>query len=155
MPDVERRFWDKVDKSGDCWVWTASRSRRGYGYFTIVRAREAERIGARRGSNLAHRVAYSLARGPVAPTAVVMHRCDNPPCVRPEHLALGTQADNLRDMIAKGRGCSKLTPSQALEIQRSYAAGEHTQCGLAAIYGVSQALISDVVLRRRQWLRCA
>lgn len=93
MPE---RFWARVDKSGDCWIWTASRYRRGYGqayfegrYYT------------------AHRLAYTLTFGPVPMGICVCHHCDNPPCCNPAHLFLGTDADNMRDRDAKGRGRSQ------------------------------------------------
>src|SRR5690606_35598865 len=88
---TKARFIAKVDMRGDCWVWTATRMSRGYGYFYAN--------GKMRG---AHRVAWAIAHG-YFPDVHVLHRCDNPPCVRPDHLFLGTQRDNMADMAAKGR----------------------------------------------------
>lgn len=89
---IEERFWEKVKKTSECWLWTAAVDRKGYG-----------RIGL--GPDLlgAHRYSWELAYGPIPDGMAVLHHCDNPLCVRPEHLWLGTIADNNRDMIKKGR----------------------------------------------------
>lgn len=90
------RFWMKVDKAGECWTWTAGRGDHGYGSFTNDDG----------GAVSAHRFSYELHYGPIPDGMVVCHRCDNPPCVRPEHLSIGTQADNVQDMFEKGRAVS-------------------------------------------------
>jgi hypothetical protein len=89
---VSERFWPKVAKSDGCWEWRGAKTL-GYG-----------RINVGRRSILAHRVSYEMANGPIADGLVVCHRCDNPSCVRPDHLFLGTLGDNNADMFAKGRG---------------------------------------------------
>lgn len=99
---LARRFWAKVDKNGPtsshashlgpCWVWTASRDRKGYGQIMIDRK-----------PRRAHRVSWSLHAGELGDSCV-LHRCDNRVCVNPGHLFLGTVTDNNRDMFAKGRG---------------------------------------------------
>lgn len=96
------RFWASTThaKSG-CWEWTGARNKDGYG---ILR-RSGK--GAR-----AHRVAWELFHGPISDGLRVCHRCDNPPCVNPAHLFLGTPRDNARDMRAKGRAFQKITPGQ-------------------------------------------
>lgn len=91
---VAERFWEKVDKSGDCWVWTACRHRYGYGKFIVKKGTNP--VGA-------HRLSYEFEVGPIPENLCVLHKCDNPPCVRPSHLFLGTKSDNARDMFAKGR----------------------------------------------------
>lgn len=89
------RFWAKVAMPAGpdaCWEWTGWRDRAGYGRFSVE--------GRPR---LAHRVSVQLAGRPIPAGLVVLHRCDNPPCVRPDHLVVGTLADNNRDCAAKGR----------------------------------------------------
>jgi hypothetical protein len=87
------RFWANVDRSGDCWRWTGHIGRNNrYGML---------RVNGR--SVKAHRFSWELHFGPVPSGLVVRHRCDNPVCVRPEHLQLGTQADNVHDAIERGR----------------------------------------------------
>jgi hypothetical protein len=99
-PTVIALFWKKVHKAASCWVWTAYTDRNGYG---LAYAGPMRRRGETSNTHYAHRIAYALAFGEVPPGAVVMHSCDNPRCVNPEHLSLGTQAENIRDRDAKGR----------------------------------------------------
>lgn len=87
------RFWSKVNKTSTCWLWTGKPDKAGYGYVN-------------RGNHrciFAHRASWIITRGPIPFGLFVCHKCDVPLCVNPEHLFLGTQADNIRDMIAKGR----------------------------------------------------
>lgn len=107
----------------------------------------------------AHRVAWDLTYGPIPDGMLVLHRCDNPSCVRPDHLFLGTQTDNMLDRKAKGRGNhrrgsrhgrAKLTEAQVLEIRSRYAAGDVTQTQLGDEYGVCHVVIGNIV-RRRLW----
>lgn len=89
------RLWEKVDMSGACWMWTGTRTRGGYGH--IRDGRKLRQV---------HRVVYELACGPIPDGLDIAHRCDNPACVRPEHLFPATHAENMSDMKAKGRGNS-------------------------------------------------
>lgn len=89
------RFWRHVEKTGGCWNWTAARNRKGYGTFTMPGK-------MRHVPTLAHRVSWFLTHGKW-PEPCALHRCDNPRCVRPDHLFEGTKADNNADMRAKGR----------------------------------------------------
>jgi len=91
------RFWDRVDRTQpECWVWTGETNRFGYGRFEF-------RYNGTRTRILAHRLSLILIGQRLTDTDVVRHTCDNPPCVNPEHLLVGTQADNIRDAIERGR----------------------------------------------------
>lgn len=92
---LAERFWAKVDKSGNCWTWTAFKNPKGYGLMGHVQAD---------GNQMAHRVSWVMANGEIPAGMLVLHRCDNPSCVRPDHLFLGTAQDNADDMMRKGRG---------------------------------------------------
>ena len=138
---LEQRFWDKVDKTGDCWEWKGTK-RRGYGRFRFNGALTD-----------AHRASWQLANGPIPEMegtdhrgTCVLHKCDNRSCVRPDHLFIGTHNANVMDMIDKGRHhcChgennpdSKLTESEVNEIREHYDYGEFTQKEVAEYYGVS------------------
>lgn len=93
---ISGRFWSKVTQGDSCWTWAAGYFSDGYGAF------------CRNGQNVhAHRVAYELTYGRVPKGLVVRHKCDNPPCVRPDHLESGTPADNSHDMVERGRSAKR------------------------------------------------
>jgi hypothetical protein len=93
---LPERLWGNVDKEPDgCWVWKGTRNPKGYGRISVS--------GRQDGT---HRVAYRLAHGEIPDGLVVRHRCDNPPCINPAHLEVGTPADNSRDMVERGRMCN-------------------------------------------------
>lgn len=157
-------FWKKVDKSGGdnaCWIWKGYRNRDGYG-----------RMAWFNGNESAHRVAWILSHGEIPRGLSVLHNCpngDNPSCCNPSHLFLGTQQENIQDMIAKGRDvhvsgersgrrlhpgnyprgsaipASKLTEDQVSEIKTIFNAGGVTRKRLAKQYGVSDVVIGKII----------
>ncbi len=92
------RFWMRVSETGSCWVWTGARNKDGYGYL-----RDGE------STVLAHRFAWASLNGPIPDGGQILHHCDNPPCCNPEHLYVGTHADNMRDMANRGRAATGKT----------------------------------------------
>jgi hypothetical protein len=148
---LPEQFWPKVERRGpeDCWPWIASRRPTGYGQL-----RRANR-------NLkAHRVSWELHRGPIPLGMVVMHTCDNPPCVNVAHLRLATQSANLADMRAKARGsggrmpgsanpASKLTEEQVIALRSEAAAGASFRA-LGRSYGLNKKTVAQIV-RREIW----
>jgi hypothetical protein len=147
---TDKRFWSKVDirTTDECWPWNASSTPLGYGKFG--------RGGRYGGWEFAHRMAYRLCSGEIPDDASVLHRCDNPPCCNPNHLWLGSQADNIHDMDKKGRrvnpprfgennGGAKLTAAQVKEIRREYSNGGVKQCELATKYGISYQQVHNIV----------
>lgn len=100
MASLEERFWARVRKTESCWVWKgATCGPSGYG--RIARGRRGE--FHKKNSALVHRLSWELHNGPIPEGLLVLHRCDNPPCIRPDHLFLGTAKDNSDDKCAKGR----------------------------------------------------
>lgn len=132
-------FWAKVDKDGECWLWTSAVRGRGYGVF------HARLPGGRWRCIGAHRAAWVLCRGVLPDESIsVCHRCDNPSCVNPAHLFLGTNIDNIRDRDAKGRQArgerqskAKLTEERVVALRLARAAGVMTR-DLAREFGISQ-----------------
>ena len=97
MDKFEEKFWAKVDKSGDCWIWKGDTQGPGrYGRVTRY-------LGTKRFREYAHRISYRLHYGSIKKGMLVCHKCDNPPCVNPDHLFLGTHRDNMLDMFGKKR----------------------------------------------------
>lgn len=149
---IEERFWAKVDKSGECWEWMGAITGGRYGGYGVMGR-------GSRGSGLcyAHRLSWILANGSIPKGVFVCHRCDNPGCVNPEHLFLGTQADNVQDMVAKGRGargethcCAKLSEEDVRAIRQAYARGGVTLQELGSKHGVAHSTVSDAV-HRKTW----
>ena len=133
-------------KTDDCWLWQKSKTKQGYGQTTYKKKRM-----------YTHRVSWTIHNGEIPDGAQVLHKCDTPPCVNPDHLFLGTNRDNVDDKIAKGRvplgeqaSGSKLTQKQVLEIRKLHAEGLLSQGQLGRNYGVSDVTINNIV-HRRQW----
>ena len=131
------RFWAKVVKGASCWDWTGTRQPAGYGIIG--------KVGA-------HRISWELHNGLIPSGLWVLHRCDNPGCVNPAHLFLGTNGDNVRDAIAKGRkpgvfeddnAATKLSATQVYQVREL--AKEHPQAIIASMFGVHQSTVSRIV----------
>lgn len=142
------RFWSKVRQVGRCWEWQARERVNGYGRFRP--ASYAPKV-------LAHRFAYELLCGP-ADGLHVLHHCDNPLCVNPVHLFLGTNDDNVADKVAKGRqSClagernpnAKLAPADVAEVKRLRAGGASRKA-VAERFGITTAMVT-LITRGRAW----
>lgn len=132
----------KIDKTGDCWLWTSAKTPHGYGLITIKQK-----------THYAHRVMYMLYNGTIPDGLDVRHKCRNK-CVNPEHLELGTRSENCQDMVRDGTvlrgercGTSKLTADQVLEIRRR---SNELQSDLAKEFGVSTTTVREII-RRETW----
>ncbi len=143
---------DGIDFSGECWTWKGHASDRGYGIIDLKHYEFPE------STVLVHRLVYSICVEPIPDGLCVLHRCDNPPCCRPEHLFLGTNLDNIADKMAKGRhrspkgenhGSHKLTAELVMTIRRRAAAGE-SYASIARDLGFSATQVSAVA-RGLQW----
>lgn len=146
----ERAFWAKIERKGpdDCWPWRAWQDSSGRGRLKVN--------GRDTGAPC---FMWTITHGPIPDGLWVLHSCDNPNCVNPMHLWLGTRRDNIADMDAKNRrvvlrgddhGSTKVFDSQVAEIRSRYAAGGVTQATLGIEYGISQRTVSDIVTRRRR-----
>jgi len=167
----EQRFWHKVDRSGECWLWIGTRNPLGYGRFWVDGR-----------MHNAHRWLYEQTNGELSAGLQVLHSCDNPPCVCLDHLFVGTREDNMQDASRKGRlalqrnpdlfkgerhwthrqperrtvgerhGSAKLTWEIVAEIREDYAAGAAgSQAQLAHIYGVHPRTVNRII-RNETWV---
>jgi hypothetical protein len=140
-------FWSKVQIGPDCWIWIGFTNRQGYGYLA--------KGGTERGNYYAHRVSWEIHFGLVPHGMLVLHHCDNPSCVNPAHLWLGTNHDNVRDRDKKSRG--------ALPDNKGESNGQHkliasnipvirsldlSQRAIGKIYGITQPTVSEIRSRK-------
>lgn len=152
VASVEERFWSSVRKGSGCWSWTASRTRGGYGAFR----ENGRQVGA-------HRFSWKMANGPIPAGRWVLHKCDNPPCVNPEHLFLGDASVNAKDAFAKGRRhvpyydkngagnpAAKVTADEVHAIRRLYVDGL-TQVELAGLFGLKSSTSVSNIIHGRTW----
>lgn len=142
----EERFWSKVDKSRECWIWTGACRPTGYGNFKIASWQ----------TRSAHRVSWELHNGPIPDGMCVLHHCDVPACVRPDHLFLGTNKDNTQDMMCKGRrpdivgersGAAKLNEAEVRQIRSIEG---HTNQAIADRFAIAQSTVSNII-NRKSW----
>lgn len=149
-----KHFWDKVEKTESCWIWKGTVNRHGYGRVAVLH---------HTGAFVAHRVAYEICTGEIlTPEQVLMHTCDNPSCVNPDHLQPGTQADNMADMRSKGRAKdnlrgrkgaenvgAKYSPETIKNVRHDRNQG-YSYSQLISKYGISKSQISRIC-RRTSW----
>jgi predicted XRE-type DNA-binding protein len=147
------RFWPKVATGDHCWEWRGYRDSNGYGRFSIGTQAHRSR------TLLAHRVAWELTYGPIPTGQHVLHRCDNPSCVRPDHLFLGDQRANNADRDMKDRvrhGAqhpnAKLTPRQVEQVRTLATTGAISQRGIGRALGVRHSTVADI-LKGKTWRR--
>ena len=151
MRDPIPRFWKKVTKTDGCWLWRNPDPSNGYGKFSY----QGQVMGA-------HRVSWLIHYGDISDGLWVLHKCDTPACVNPDHLFLGTHDDNMADMTAKHRGRyqqhpetvtkgeqhgnAKLTENDVREIRRLRANGTPRQT-VAQMFGISQSNVKQITAR--------
>jgi len=163
------RFLSKVckGKPDECWEWMAGKQNNGYGIFLL-----GSRLDGSRHSFYAHRVAWTIANGPIPPGMCICHTCDNPACCNPAHEFRGSHADNMADAAKKGRtargdkhgrythpeqtargeqhGQAKRTKREILAIRDEYAHGDISQHALGRKWNMSVGEIHNIV-RRKNW----
>lgn len=150
MPSIEERFWARTDKKSkdECWLWQAMRTKYGYG---VISNGEGFKVRA-------HRYSWELHNNLKIPKGMVIrHTCDNPPCVNPGHLLLGTQGENVQDMVdrrrqqkGEGHAHSRLTKREVDKIRMLHSSGGYKQKDLAKAFGVSPSAIS-MILNKKRW----
>lgn len=150
---LRTRFWLHVNKNGFCWVWIGRTMKDGYGVFRV-----GSRTDGTRKNALVHRLSWELHNGTIPAGLLVLHKCDNPPCVRPDHLFLGTHQDNATDKMKKGRfvpnfgksnGNARLSEEDVLLI-RKYRAKKMKRKFVAFLFGISEHQVY-LITAKRSW----
>jgi hypothetical protein len=149
--DIDR-FINKINKGNECWEWNGGKSKFGYGRFFIL-------FGLTEKTYYSHRIAYELYTNQLVPEGLcVCHKCDNPSCVNPKHLFIGTTQDNTKDKINKGRqirgekiGASSLSYSIINKIRKLYMTGKYTQKQLAIKFFTTQGNVGKII-RNELWI---
>ena len=134
-PDLAELFWRKVKKTETCWLWLGRVTVGGYGRIGKIQI-------------LAHRLSWEIHNGPIPKDLFILHKCDNPPCVNPEHLFIGTQIDNMRDCAINERTKSKLSRETIFKIRSDYATGKFFQRELADKYGTTLGIMHHIIRNR-------
>lgn len=144
--DAEERFWRDVKKCSECWLWQGCLDGSGYGLFTF-------KTKAYR----AHRFSFVLHKGEIGKGLWVLHKCDTPNCVNPEHLYAGTPAENTADMVSRNRNLkgsehrsAKLTAEQVIEMRQLYSTRIYTYQALGDKFGINTKTAWKIV-NRRSW----
>src|SRR4030065_1284771 len=154
---IKERFWEKVyiGYKDECWEWLANKNGQGYGVLWCNK---------KKGNVPAHRASWEMFFGEIPNDLLVLHRCDNPPCVNPSHLFLGTHKDNAQDMINKGRKRyligrehpqsgqkhwgNKLRPNEVREIRRLYKTDKISMHFLAKMFKVGYSTVNYIINKR-------
>ena len=138
---LEKRFWRNVKKTEGCWLWVGSTKRGGYGQLQVCKHNVS-----------AHRFSYELVNGSIPKNLYVCHNCDNPCCVRPDHLFLGTHKENMQDARSKGRTSrgfnlphTKLSETDVLSIRRIHRERRPRYKDIAKVFGVSPTAIGQLI----------
>lgn len=150
--DIKEMFYDRVSISDKCWIWEGSKHIQ-FGYGVL-------KFGGRKGKLLlAHRISYEIHTGEIPHGYCVLHKCDNPPCVNPNHLFIGTRTDNALDKVSKGRQSftpgvkgskspnAKLTDGDVLFIRSTYSPRKVSADTLAKKFGISKRAVLRIIHR--------
>lgn len=136
-----KRLWENVRKMDSCWVWTGARTKDGYGKMKAI-----DKVYS------VHRLSWMIHKGKIPAGMNVLHRCDNPPCINPDHLWIGTTKDNVADKVAKkrhgfgmGNPPAKLNDSQVLEIREVYSKSHPSISSTARKYKISRCVIYGII----------
>jgi hypothetical protein len=143
--NTKERFASKIHKSGNCWLWTGNKTKFGYGFFKLNNK-----------NRLAHRVSYEIYKGGIPVKMCICHKCDNPSCVNPTHLFLGTQKENVADALQKSRhkipdnrgencGHAKLNWDKVTQIRKIYKNESTSMASIALAFGVSRSAVSFII----------